>query len=96
MSEPNKGDPGNQPDSAAVAKQTPPLGWRRNPMGLGMFAFVVALFAAASGKDLGSLLAKGLLAVAFLLIAVPLVTIVVNFVLSKIRHTGGATAKPES
>lgn len=51
MSESEKGGTGRQPDVAALAEQTPPLEWRRNSMGLGMFAFIVALFAAACPRS---------------------------------------------
>jgi hypothetical protein len=96
MSESNKVITGHQPDIDSTAKETSPLDWRRTSMGLGLFTMVCALFAAAAGKETGSLLAKVLLVVAFLLIAVPIVTNIVNSVLSKMKRFNGMTTKPGS
>lgn len=96
MSEPKNGNTGHQPDTAPFTKETPPLDWRRTTMGLGMLTLVVALFAAASGKDVGSLLAKGLLVVACILMAVPILTNISHSLSSKIKRLSGATTKPGS
>jgi len=96
MSESNTINTGHQPEIDSIAKEPLPLGWRRTCMGLGLFMMVFALFAAASGKETGSLLAKVLLVVAFLLIAVPIVTNIVNSVLSKMKRFNGMTTKPGS
>jgi len=55
-----------------------------------------ALFAAAAGKETGSLLGKFLLAVAFVLLAVPAVTNIVNSPSSKFKRSNVATANPGS
>jgi hypothetical protein len=96
MSESSMVNTGRQPEIDSIAKRPVPLGWRRTSMGLGLIMMVCALFAAAAGKETGSLLAKVLLVVAFLLIAVPIVTNIVNSVLSKMKRANGMTTKPGS
>jgi hypothetical protein len=96
MTESNKALTDPQPDADRRANESPPMDWRRSSMGVGMLLMICALFAMASGNQVARFLGKLLLAVALLLIAVPIVISIVNAVSSTIKRLRGTTIKPGS
>ena len=93
MLDSNKALADHDTDAGRLSNDIPPMDWRRSSIGVGMFVMVCALFAMASGNHVASFIGKLLLAVAILLIAIPIAVNIINSVSSTIKRRTGPITK---